>query len=168
MNLAQDLMLEKEGRSSMESMESFETKDSMDDHASKGSEDGHAAGFTSSEMDVDPLPTDPMDVDRLPVDPADSYSGAVVYPESKSPNGNLPSRMSRRRTKLAASENPRKSKKQRLQQWRFERAMDQTVQTEIQLNALKPGLKLADCEKKVYTLAELRAKGFAVVSWGGS
>lgn len=63
---------------------------------------------------------------------------------------------------------PTKSKKDNMAGARVRRSEAAGIKTSLNLRLLKPGLKLPlGCEKKVYTLAELRAKGFSVVPWSG-
>ena len=88
--------------------------------------------------------------------------------EPEPPKGNLLSRMARRRRRLAEGGNPQKSKKLKLEEWRVNKAAGSSVETNVELKVLKPGLSLAGCEKKVYTLVELQSMGLTTVPWTGS
>ena len=73
------------------------------------------------------------------------------------------------RRKRRLEKNPPKGlRSERLIAARVKKARREIVETEVELRTLKPGLKLPEgCEKRVYTLGELRNKGFRVQQWDG-
>ena len=78
------------------------------------------------------------------------------------------SRMARRRKRLRESGTPVQSKRQRGRNGRVLKAEKLRVETDANLKELNPGRKLPlGCDKKVYTLDELRDRGFKIVEWDG-
>ena len=73
------------------------------------------------------------------------------------------SRMALRRKRERERSPPQQSKKERMKDGRLKKAQAQSIQTDITLQALKPGLKLVGHQKKVYTLEELQGSGFRVL-----
>lgn len=79
-----------------------------------------------------------------------------------------PSRMAKRRKRQRGeSGTTRPSKRLRLADGRARKAGSQAVRTSIDMRTLDTGKRSVVCDPKVYTLAELREEGFAVLSWDG-
>lgn len=78
------------------------------------------------------------------------------------------SHQSERRKRYREKNPPEDLRSERLEAARVKKARKETVETEVKLRTLKPGLKRPDgCEKRVYTLGELAQKGFRVQEWDG-
>lgn len=72
----------------------------------------------------------------------------------------------RRKRKRERSPDP-KTKKQRMEEGRIRKAGKRTIQTNVVLETLTPGLNLNGREKKLYTREELEKEGIKVVPWDG-
>ena len=117
------------------------------------------------------LEDEPAKHRRLPATP----TAAAPTPHPHAPpvasnqaEGPRPSHQSRRRKRHRENNPQPQLRSDRLEAGRIKKARREAVDTGAELSTMKPGLKLPDgCEKKVYTLAELKLKGFTVQPWDG-
>lgn len=77
------------------------------------------------------------------------------------------SRASLRRERGRGRSPPRQSKKQRMEEGRVRKAKGRIIETDVEVEMLKPGLNLGNREKRVYTKEELEKEGVKVVPWDG-
>jgi len=113
------------------------------------------------------------DAPRLPTPDAPRPPTSDVHPPLIPPSGltkkdkhNLRNKLRRKRKR--ESSDVKETKSDRLQASRIKKARRNLVQTNAELKAFRPGLKLpVGCEKKDYTLGELKQKGFRVLKWNG-
>jgi hypothetical protein len=112
------------------------------------------AGLLPPRRPAPPLPTQPRPEAHTPT--------------SEGQTAVKPSRQAVRRKRQREANPTGELRSERLEGSRVKRLRGDTVETEVDLKTLKPGLKLpAGCEKRVYTLPELVAKGFKVQQWDG-
>jgi hypothetical protein len=145
-------MLEEHDRSSLEILERFEAL---------GGPEADVEGLSRTTfLGEDELE---LDIEFLP-----STSSLQVGPPAQIVDGQKSeSRAARRRRKIRERNPASQPKAERMAIGRVRKAQPRGVHTNIELKVLRPGLKLVGCEKKVYTLAELRKMRFAVVKWNG-
>lgn len=151
----QDWMFE-ESRTSLEILEKSQPRRSVQDLLS----DLGRSPDESSSSDEDPGPNLEDDGSvTLMEQPSEVVQGAQEPPRR--------SRQAARRQRNRQNNPPTVSRKDNLTKGRVREASKRSVQTDVTISSLRPGLKFEDGEAKVYKLDELLEAGFTLVEWGG-